>query len=173
LYAAIRRYQVDADLCSEVVERILERFVPLIKESQGLLAYYVLDAGDGVIATITICEDKEKVEKSSRVATEWLKQYLASRIIGNAEVQSFALEVDDPLQGALYEGVSEPAYKQALRLLSVQEVGEVLGMGRSWVYQQIRAGEIPSVQLGGNLKVRQKDIEDYVEKHLHSKLDEQ
>jgi len=32
-------------------------------------------------------------------------------------------------------------------LLSVQQVGELLGMGRSWVYQQIKRGEIPSVQL--------------------------
>jgi excisionase family DNA binding protein len=109
----------------------------------------VLDSGEGVVATITICEDKDKVEKASRVATEWLKQYLASSIVSEAAIQSFSLEVEEPLQGFLYEGVSEPAYKQTLRLLSVQEVGELVGMGRSWVYQQIRTGELPSVQLGG------------------------
>jgi excisionase family DNA binding protein len=149
LYAAIRRYKVDSDLCSEVVKQILERFVPLIKQSQGLLAYYVLDAEEGVIATITICEDKEAVEKASRVAADWLKQYLASSILRDEDVHSFSLEVEEPLQGFLHEGVSEPAYKQDLRLLSVNEVAELLGMGRSWVYQQIRAGEFPSVHLGG------------------------
>jgi len=149
LYAAIRRYRIGPNnQLSEVIQQILERFVPLIKESQGLLAYYVLEAEDGVIATITICEDKEKVQASSRIASEWLKQYLAASIVSNEEVNSFSLEVEEHLQGAIYQGVSEPAYKQALRLLSVQEVGEVLGMGRSWVYQQIRAGEMPSVQLG-------------------------
>ena len=71
------------------------------------MAYYVLDAEDGVVATITICEDKEKVEESSRVATEWLKQYLASSIVATEELRSFAFEADDPLQGPLYEGVSE------------------------------------------------------------------
>jgi excisionase family DNA binding protein len=145
----VRRYQIDSDLCSEAIEQVLERFVPLIKESQGLLAYYVLDAGDRVIASITICEDKEKAEKISTVATEFLKQYLASTIVGEADVHSLFLKVEEPLRGTLYEGVSEHPYKQALRLLSVQEVGEVLGIGRSWVYQQIRAGEIPSMQLGG------------------------
>jgi len=121
-----------------------------------------------LIATITICEDKEKVEASSRLASEWLKQYLAASIVSNEEVSSFSLEVEEHLQGAIYEGVSEPVYKQALRLLSVQEVGEVLGMGRSWVYQQIRAGQLPSVQLGGTVKVRQKDLEEYVENHTRS-----
>jgi excisionase family DNA binding protein len=174
LYAEIRRYRVDPDLCSsEAISPILQQFVPIIKQSQGLLAYYVLDAGEGVIASITICADKEKAEKTSSVATEWMKQYLVASIVGEADVHSLFLKVDEPLRGTLYEGVSEPAYKQALRLLSVQEVGEVLGMGRSWVYQQIRTGEIPSVQLGGNLKVRQKDLEEYLERHLRSELDEQ
>jgi excisionase family DNA binding protein len=171
LYAEIRRYRVDPDLCfeSEVISPILQQFVPLIKQSQGLLAYYVLDAGEGVVASITICEDKENVEKANRVATEWMKQYLASNIVSEADVHSFYLHVEEPLQGVLYEGVSEPSYKQALRLLSVNEVAEVLGMGRSWVYQQIRAGEIPSVQLGGTVKVKQKDLEEYVEKHTRSR----
>jgi excisionase family DNA binding protein len=166
LYAVIRRYQVDAKLSSTVVEQILERFVPLIKESQGLLAYYVIDAGDGIFATITICEDKEKVDKSSTVAAEWLKQYLASSIVSDADVHSFSLDVEEPLQGPLYEGVREPPYKQALRLLSVNEVAELLGMGRSWVYQQLRSGELPCVQLGGNMKVRQSDLEEYVVRHI-------
>jgi excisionase family DNA binding protein len=166
LYAAIRRYRFDAHVCSEVVEQILERFVPLIRESQGLLAYYVIDTGDGEIATITICEDKEKVLQSSKVAAEWLKHHLASSIVSDPEVLSFSIEVEEPIQGDLYEDFREPAYKQALRLLSVNEVAEVLGMGRSWVYQQIRTGELPCVQLGGNVKVRQKDLEEYVEGHI-------
>jgi excisionase family DNA binding protein len=163
VYAAIRRYRVDTDSCSEVVKLILERFVPLIKESQGLLAYYVLDAGDGVIATMTICEDKEKVEESSRVATEWLKQYLASSIVRTEELHGFAFEVDDPLQGPLYEGVSGmDTDGQSKRLLSVQEVCQELGMGKSWVYQQIRDGELPSIQLGGSVKVERTDLEEYL-----------
>src|SRR5215212_2625844 len=168
VYATIRRYRVDSHLCSEVVQQILERFVPIIKESHGLLAYYVLEEDDGVIATITVCDDQEKVEQSSRVATEWLKQYLAASIVGQERINSFTFEVEEHLHGSWHEGVSEPSYKQTLRLLSVNEVAEVLGMGRSWVYQQIRAGQIPSAQLGGTVKVRQKDLEEYVEKHIRS-----
>ena len=165
MYAAIRRYRVDSDSCSEVVKLILERFVPLIKEAQGLLAYYVLDAEDGVVATITICEDKERVEESSRVATEWLKQYLASSIVSTEELRSFYIGVEDPLQGPLYEGFSEMCPDgPSTQLLSVQEVCEALGMGKSWVYQQIRSGELPSIKLGGSIKVERTDLEEYLDK---------
>ena len=165
MYATIRRYRTTSDAAPESVRRILEDFVPLIAET--VTAYYVLDTGDGVIASITICEDEEKVRMSNRVAAEWAKQQLASSIAANEELQSINLDVDDPLDGVLYEGVSEPVYKRSLQLLSVQEVGGLLGMGRSWVYQQIKAGELPSVHLGGSVKVRREDLEGYIEARRH------
>src|SRR5215218_8800491 len=54
------------------------------------------------------------------------------------------------------------------RLLSVQEVSEQLGMGRSWVYNQIRSGELPSVQLGGTVKIKREDLEGYFQKQHRS-----
>ena len=164
MYAAIRRYKVDAEDSSEALRHALEEFVPHIKELPGLLAYYVLDAGDGLIASISICTDLEKVETSNRMASEWLKRYLVSNVYTQETLTRISLQVDDPIQGRLYEGVSEPGYKQDLQLLSVQEVSEVLGMGRSWVYQQIRSEEMPSVHLGGTVKVRRKDLQEYVER---------
>jgi len=138
--------------------------LPLIQEKVD--AYYVLNAGDGVVASITICEDEEKLQATNRVTAEWLKQYLASSIVNQQEVQNISsLEVGETLQGALYKAVSEPVHKRSLQLLSVPEVGELLGMGRSWVYQQIRSREIPSVQLGGSVKVKREDLEEYIENH--------
>ena len=165
MYAAIRRYQVDPQLAPDIIHSTLNRFIPLIRDT--VVAYYVLDVGKGAFATISICEDAEKVQATNRSASEWMKQYLASSIVTQEEVVSFALDVEDPLQGFLYEGVAEPVYKRSLQLLSVQEVGELLGMGRSWVYNQIKSGEMPSVQLGGSLKVKREDLEEYIEKHRH------
>jgi excisionase family DNA binding protein len=164
MYATIRRYRsnaTDSESSSELVQEILEGFVPLIAET--VAAYYVVDAGDGVIATISICGDEEKARTSNRIAAEWVKQHLASRIARQEELRSVTLEVDDPVQGLLYEGISEPVYKRALQLLSVAEVGGLLGMGRSWVYQQIKSGELPGVHLGGSVKVKREDLERYIE----------
>ena len=41
-----------------------------------------------------------------------------------------------------------------LDLLSIPEVCQELGMGKSWVYTHIQRAEIPSVKLGHNIKVR-------------------
>jgi hypothetical protein len=77
MYATIRRYRTnaaEAESSSELVQEILEGFVPLVRET--VAAYYVVDAGDGVIASISICENEGKVRTSNRIAAEWVKQHL-------------------------------------------------------------------------------------------------
>src|SRR5215210_1300828 len=101
-YAAIRRYKTNGGVTLEDIRPALDSLVPLIRER--VIAYYVLDAGEGTFATISICEDKEKLETTNRVIAEWLKQYLASSIVSQEEVQNISsLEVGETLQGALYE----------------------------------------------------------------------
>jgi excisionase family DNA binding protein len=169
MYAAIRHYQIDPARTSEVIEHVLENFVPLVRQTHGLSAYYVLDRENGQFATITICSNQEAVEKANRMAMEWIRQFLASRIMGEEELPDFSLKAEEVFQGPLYEGLSEPAYRQRLQLLSVAEVGELLGMGRSWVYQQIRSGDLASIHLGGSVKVRVEDLEEYIQKHRRFK----
>jgi hypothetical protein len=96
-YAAIRRYKTSEDVTFEDIRPALDSLVPLIRER--VIAYYVLDAGDGVFVTISICEDEQKVEITNRVIAEWMKQYLASSIVSQEEVPNLSLEVDDPLVG--------------------------------------------------------------------------
>ncbi len=52
-----------------------------------------------------------------------------------------------------------------MQLLSVSEVGELLEMGRSLVYRQIRSGEMPSVKRGASVKVAREDLKEYIENH--------
>jgi excisionase family DNA binding protein len=78
------------------------------------------------------------------------------------EVQRRALQA---LEEAILNGFSSQS-SNGHRLLSVQEASEQLGMGRSWVYQQIKSGELPSVQLGSNIKIKSKDLEEFIDKRL-------
>ena len=55
-----------------------------------------------------------------------------------------------------------------LELLSITDVCRELGMGKSWVYRRIQSGEIPSVKLGRNIKVRREDLEGYLDRQRHS-----
>jgi excisionase family DNA binding protein len=49
------------------------------------------------------------------------------------------------------------------QLLSIKEVCEELGMGKSWVYQRLRSQEIPSIRLGGAVKVKREDLNAFIE----------
>jgi excisionase family DNA binding protein len=168
MYAAIRRYQIDPERNSAVVEHILENFVPLIRQTPGLFSYHVLDGGSGAFATLTVCKNQSAIESTNTLAAEWIRQYLASRIMSEqGGTPNLSVGGEEIFQGDLYEGVSEPTYKRSLQLLSVPEVGELLGMGRSWVYQQIKSGDMPSVHLGGSVKVKREDLEEYIQKRRH------
>ena len=56
-----------------------------------------------------------------------------------------------------------PQERRGLDLLSIPEVCQELGMGKSWVYRKLRSGEIPSVKLGRNIKVKRSSLEEYLE----------
>jgi excisionase family DNA binding protein len=58
-----------------------------------------------------------------------------------------------------------------LDLLSITDVCQELGMGKSWVYRRIQSGEIPSVKLGRNIKVRREDLEGYLEAQRYQPTD--
>jgi excisionase family DNA binding protein len=81
------------------------------------------------------------------------------------EIQRRALQA---LEEAILQGLEQQSRDGNHRLLSVQEVSERLGMGRSWVYNQIRSGELPSVQLGGTVKIKREDLEQYIQSHHRS-----
>jgi excisionase family DNA binding protein len=50
------------------------------------------------------------------------------------------------------------------QLYRVEEVAEVLGMGRSKVFDLIRSGRLASVKEGGMRRVTEEAIRDYVRK---------
>ena len=56
-------------------------------------------------------------------------------------------------------------------VLSIKEVCEELGMGKSWVYHRLRSGEIPSIKLGGAVKVKRTDLNEFIEKQPYRSFD--
>jgi excisionase family DNA binding protein len=107
-------------------------------------------------------------------ALEPLRRALESHQQSLEELESALIEFEDTLgeqrkrperpqaqEGEREGGGSGPA------LLSITDVCRELGMGKSWVYRRIQSGEIPSVKLGRNIKVRREDLEGYLEAQRH------
>jgi hypothetical protein len=83
MHASIRRYKTDSAL--EVARRVNEQFVTRISNVTGFLAYYVIDTGEGILASISVFETKEGAKESDRVAGAWVAESL-SGMLGVAEI---------------------------------------------------------------------------------------
>lgn len=78
MYASIRRYNMDPGSVDELMRRVREGFVPIISRGAGFMAYYAINAGDGVVASISVFETQAGAEESNRMAASWVKENLAS-----------------------------------------------------------------------------------------------
>src|SRR5215216_4458639 len=102
-----------------------------------------------------------------------LKQALESNYRSLEELESALIEFEAALGGQ--ERREHPKEQEAqqggsLDLLSITEVCQELGMSKGWVYRRIQSGEIPSVKLGRNIKVRREDLEGYLEYQRYFKI---
>jgi hypothetical protein len=71
MYAAVRRYEGIVN-DAEAGRLVGETFVPLLQHVPGFIAYYWIDAGDGVMASMSLFEDQEGADKSVEIAHEWI-----------------------------------------------------------------------------------------------------
>ena len=101
-----------------------------------------------------------------------LKQALDNLRQALEETESVLLELDGPFFEQEEEEEEEEEEKKHVRrtqersgqdLFSVIEVCQELEMSKTWVYREIKSGQIPSIKLGNNIKVRRKDLEEYLE----------
>jgi len=85
MQATIRRYEgVDAARTNEIVERVNETLVPQLRELSGFSGYYVIDAGNGVISSVSLFETSEQAEESTKLVAEWIADENLGTAIPNA-----------------------------------------------------------------------------------------
>jgi hypothetical protein len=92
MYVAVRRYDgvSDAQRVRQVAE---EGFVPIISEMPGFVAYYWVDAGDGVIVTTSIFEHKDAEEQSTFRAGEFVQEHLAPLLPNPPQITAGEVEI--------------------------------------------------------------------------------
>jgi hypothetical protein len=75
MYAAVRRYEGVSDP-QRVARLVEEDYVPVISQMSGFVAYYCVDAGDGVMVSTSVFEHKQAEEQSTFRAGEFAAQDL-------------------------------------------------------------------------------------------------
>ena len=75
MYIAVRRYEGVTNP-SEAGRIVDEGFVPIISKMPGFVAYYWVDAGDGVMISTSVFEHKDAEEQSTFMAGEFVAEHL-------------------------------------------------------------------------------------------------
>ena len=114
-------------------------------------------------------QDKTALQQLKKTLDD-LRQALEAVESALIEFEDQALgEEGDGEQGA--QGIQSSS--RGFELLAIPDVCLELGMGKSWVYRRLKTGEIPSVKLGHNIKVKREDLEQYLERRRYQPSSEE
>jgi len=85
MHATIRRYEgVDTSRINDVVSRVDETFVPQIRELPGFAGYFLMEADNGVLSSISLFETSEQADESNKLVKNWISEENFSKAIPNA-----------------------------------------------------------------------------------------
>jgi hypothetical protein len=85
MYATVRRYEGVTD-SAEAGRRVREGFVPLITEMEGFIAYYWVDAGNGVMLSTSVFETRAEEEASTARAAGFVHENLTELLPNSPQV---------------------------------------------------------------------------------------
>jgi heme-degrading monooxygenase HmoA len=83
MFVAIRYYQTDPGSVDEVVRRVKEGFVPLIRDTPGFVSYLVLAPSEreDELVSVSVFESQEGAEESNEKAEAWVRQTLSELLL--------------------------------------------------------------------------------------------
>ena len=85
MFATIRRYDViDQTRIGELVKKTDETFLPSLTELPGFSGYSLLEAGDGVLSSISYFDTSEHADESTRLASNWVREQKLDKVLPNA-----------------------------------------------------------------------------------------
>jgi hypothetical protein len=73
MHAVIRRYKVRLGTVASAAQHAESSLLPQMNQLRGFVAYYLLDAGDSVLASISVCETREGADAAATLAADWFR----------------------------------------------------------------------------------------------------
>ena len=118
------------------------------------------------------CKIGVRIVKYSRMPVDHerslkqLKEALQAHHQALEKLESALLEFEQSIsEEATLRAHDEEELRGGAQLLSIPQLCQELGMGKSWIYRRLRSGEIPSIRLGRTIKVRRDELEQYLQRH--------
>ena len=74
MHATIRRYDgVDQNRTEELTRNVGEKLIPRLSKLPGFGGYFLIEAGNGVMSSVTFFDAPEQSEESTRLAANWVR----------------------------------------------------------------------------------------------------
>jgi hypothetical protein len=74
MHATVRRYEgVDKSRTDELTKKVGESLLPRLSKLPGFSGYYLIEAGEGVMRSISFFDTSSQSEESTRVAATWVR----------------------------------------------------------------------------------------------------
>jgi hypothetical protein len=77
MFTTIRQYRCDPSMVGELAHRVDEIFAQQIADQPGFVAYEVIDCGGGDLFTLSVFSDRESSERTTDMATQFVRDHLS------------------------------------------------------------------------------------------------
>jgi hypothetical protein len=75
MFATIRRYEaIDQARTSELVKKADETLLPSLSELPGFSGYSLIEAGNGVVSSISFFDTSAHADESTRLVSNWVRE---------------------------------------------------------------------------------------------------
>ena len=86
MHIVTRRYQGKPGSMEEVVPHLNKVLLPIMSKAPGFIEYYAVDMGNDVLVTISVFETKAGTDESTRIASDYVKQYFTHLMTAPPEI---------------------------------------------------------------------------------------
>jgi hypothetical protein len=85
MHATIRRYEgVDTARTNELAGKVNETLVPQLRELSGFAGYYLIEADNGILSSLSLFETSDQADQSTKLVTKWISDEHLNSAIPNA-----------------------------------------------------------------------------------------
>jgi hypothetical protein len=85
MYVQVASYRLGRGSVEQLTDRVREGPLKAMREVPGFVDYYAYDAGEGVVASVTVFEDRNGVEEAERRLADWIGQTITEFEISPGE----------------------------------------------------------------------------------------
>jgi hypothetical protein len=75
MHATVRRYEgVDASRTDELTKKVNETLIPKLSKLPGFDGYFLIEAGNGVMTSVSLFDTSAHADESTRLASNWVRE---------------------------------------------------------------------------------------------------